>query len=668
MTGYDMSDNVNSSHRDELKDRAQRLFTFLKEVVALRTKIVRSLDTYEKVLWLVDIPHEPECQFIGWAPPTSGEQDHTWVEVRKPKLSAPPKLPPDLEDWVNPHSLRDSSKEPAIYERILSATESDDLWDKTSEAEDATDEDGSKFIELQDYPEIASLWNTYLAERWKPWAENDARKQFVQRLYTDLYTFYQQQKELGESYEVILCLGQLRWRVPSGHEVHRHLIVVQISLEFDPVRGVITVGPSPEGTAPQLEQDMLEQCDRPPVEIQAEIEKNVASVEDDVWHNETIIASLTSWANSAANGHGDFVDVLTPIESAIETPRIAMAPAIILRHRTEQGYLQLYGTIIQSLKSQSDVPSGLRPLVDIGWNDRDTQPVSDRASTSAESTFRDPAAELYFPLPSNEQQRDILRTLATGRGLVVQGPPGTGKSHTIANLVSHLLAEGKRVLVTSQTPRVLRVLKEKIPSAISDLCVVLLGHDQDSFGELERSVQGITQRLNTWTPKAEANTVAQFEAELHGIRSEAARTDAELRSIREGEVRQHPPMYGGYSGTLQKIAAEVGNRESEYGWIQDCASDSLELSPTPGISNAEAAELVTLLQKHDPERQRELALWFPKREAVPDPDLVEALVASEDDAQQKWAEQNQPSDADALPSPDTDILREFLQGGCPDLS
>jgi putative protein kinase ArgK-like GTPase of G3E family len=41
----------------------------------------------------------------------------------------------------------------------------------------------------------------------------------------------------------------------------------------------------------------------------------------------------------------------------------------------------------------------------------------------------------------------------------VQGPPGTGKSHTIANLICHLLATGNKVLVTAQTKRALEVLK-----------------------------------------------------------------------------------------------------------------------------------------------------------------------------------------------------------------
>src|SRR5204863_2467774 len=108
--------------------------------------------------------------------------------------------------------------------------------------------------------------------------------------------------------------------------------------------------------------------------------------------------------------------------------------------------------------------------------------------------------DVYFPLPANREQRRIVEAISRRRGVLVQGPPGTGKSHTIANLVCHLLASGKRVLVTSHAPRALRILKDKIPQAITNMCVVLLGNDRAALTELEASVQLMTQQLNTWNP------------------------------------------------------------------------------------------------------------------------------------------------------------------------
>ena len=60
--------------------------------------------------------------------------------------------------------------------------------------------------------------------------------------------------------------------------------------------------------------------------------------------------------------------------------------------------------------------------------------------------------ELFFPLPYNDEQASILKLLEANAAVSVQGPPGTGKSHTIANIIAHYMATGRRVLVSARTP------------------------------------------------------------------------------------------------------------------------------------------------------------------------------------------------------------------------
>lgn len=69
-------------------------------------------------------------------------------------------------------------------------------------------------------------------------------------------------------------------------------------------------------------------------------------------------------------------------------------------------------------------------------------------------------------MPYNDEQVQIVQMLDHHDGVVVQGPPGTGKTHTIANVISHYLASGKRVLVTSMKDPALAVLQEKLPEEI----------------------------------------------------------------------------------------------------------------------------------------------------------------------------------------------------------
>jgi superfamily II DNA or RNA helicase len=76
--------------------------------------------------------------------------------------------------------------------------------------------------------------------------------------------------------------------------------------------------------------------------------------------------------------------------------------------------------------------------------------------------FLGPQGELYFPKPFNAEQIQIIERFEHTDGVVAQGPPGTGKSHTIANVICHYLAEGKRVLVTSKAESALTVLRDHL--------------------------------------------------------------------------------------------------------------------------------------------------------------------------------------------------------------
>jgi len=72
------------------------------------------------------------------------------------------------------------------------------------------------------------------------------------------------------------------------------------------------------------------------------------------------------------------------------------------------------------------------------------------SSASTLSSGNQPKSELFFPKAFNESQVQIVERLEVSDGVVVQGSPGTGKTHTIANIICHYLATGRRVLVTSK--------------------------------------------------------------------------------------------------------------------------------------------------------------------------------------------------------------------------
>src|SRR6267142_89853 len=270
---------------DVMRDRSIRLFTFLRELTELRTKAIRTIDQYENVLWLNDIPRDPHCFCAGWNLGTEQEPD-VWVQLQKPRMVDPPPPPREIQSWVSQVQLRDSSRAPRLNQVL------------TVEVEDNETGESQTEYRPEDRPEIVQAWTEYLSNEWQPWAEVDKRLKRIFSIYTELFSIYQRQQRLGEAYEVILGLGFLSWSTPSGQTVRRHLVTAQTALTFDPVRGIVSVGVAGEGARLQLEQDMLEAGERPDAEEQVAIERQIAEVGDAIWEGTHIFTELEAWVHA----------------------------------------------------------------------------------------------------------------------------------------------------------------------------------------------------------------------------------------------------------------------------------------------------------------------------------------------------------------------------------
>jgi len=233
--------------------------------------------------------------------------------------------------------------------------------------------------------------------------------------------------------------------------------------------------------------------------------------------------------------------------------------------------------------------------------------------------------EVLFPLPTNTAQLDVVRRLEERPGVVVQGPPGTGKSHTIANLVTHLLASGQRVLVTSHTARALEVLRDRVPTEVRELAVVVLGNDARGRDELHASVRGISERYATWSAPRSRERVARCREALSAARLAEAEFRERLRLLRERDSIRHPPAFGGYGGSVEEIARQVRSRADELGWLPDPTDAASE----PPLSDLEAVGLLGLLRSIDGEAEAELRAVTVEAGDLVSPDLLTGLVAEE---------------------------------------
>lgn len=595
-----------------------RLARYLKEFVGLRGTTVRDVDKYEKVVWFGDMPQEADCISGAWLDDLDPEAP--LLEVHKQEMVSPPEPPSQVSKWIDRVAIRKATLElPPLLQVI---------FEEDNEAELQEGESPPLVeVRLEDHPGIVTQYESY-RPRWEAWSTECRRRMSIHKVYVDLFRLHTQLQKQGEILEVVLGVGLLDWHALLGKRVvsvRRHTVVANVSIAFDARNGVIRVLAPSEGTRLQIEDDMLEAELRPDRSHYSVVEAQLEDISDAIWDRHRMISAIKTWAG-AVSPSSTFSDGLEAKRPSGNDPAVSFAPALILRKRPQTGMVRVYEQIIEKLDSDvADIPDGWTRLTDDSWDAEGADP-SDPAEFDEEHVSGPYSpTDIYFPLPANREQRRIIEALAGNQGVLVQGPPGTGKSHTIANLVCHLLATGKRVLITAETGRALRVLKDKLPEEIKPLCVSLLGQGGGAFSELNSAVQGITNRQSSYSVGANQEMIAEVDRDLDGARRKLAAIDAEFRSLRQDETIHHSILDGAYTGTASKIADRVAQEKDELGWIP-CVGE-VEQHEIP--SNTDAVTWLDLRRRHTDEEIAEAARRIPDSGFLPSPGEFAHFVDNE---------------------------------------
>lgn len=613
------------------ESKSLRFARFLRDYVQMRTTTVRDVDKYSEVIWLGELPNREGCILAA-----RGEQDlederaeqGVWIEVHKQQIPDPPIVPGILKPWVDDDvGSRSDGKCPPLKQRGL--VPDPDFDTSSGESPPLVMRD------LADHPGVQRAYEE-LVSAWEAWAQRSAGVRSVQNAYTNLFRIHTRLLREGESVELRLALGLLDWPKPrAGGRVRRHVVTTPVELRFDPKKGRIRVECPKEGADLTLETDMLDASVVPGREFQTGVQSQLHDIGDDVWDKPRIEAALQTWARSL-HSDGSWSDGFDPTPGDDEKPAMSWAPALVLRSRGQTGMLRVYDTIIQQLDGLSDnaTPAGWQALID-DIDDRHDSGRHTDAHTSTGSSQEDRGPhddEIFFPLPANDEQRRIATTIRERRGVLVQGPPGTGKSHTIANLMCHLLATGQRVLVTAENPRALSVLKDKLPDPLKPLCISVLGQGGDSFAELNATVQNIASRRNRWDRTAATERIGELRKALAKARTERSRLDRELREHREAEVVRSEPVPG-YEGTASQIAKRVAEERDRFGWLGLDDSDA----PSSPITNEEAVAWLEATLARDERALDEAGGHRPAADSLPAPSELTALFSDDKDLQQRLA-------------------------------
>lgn len=627
-----------------VRDRVERLFKYLGERSRLRTKVVTDIlnsRAYDPVLWLEEVlPNEPEVWSIYRDEPDttdeedvddSGEADTAQLEqelirVQRVTVPAAPDPPEDCEEWIRSgtKSVDDwVNGPPALLEHLL--------IDNPAYDPEKPDSNQTQYLErkLVDHPAIGAAWKTYLETNWRPWQGERRRLAPILRVYGLLFELRSILERDEEEYELIVGSELLTWWPDgaSSSPIYRHLVTLAVRIELDSATGTLRVMSAQDAPAPRLETDMLPPALTPPLDGLTDIEKgelgDTRMLVPSPLHGRTVTDTLRPWANRL---HAEAKVLLSTRQpnrpSQRIAPLLAFAPALILRKRPATSLTAAFEQCEQQVREGGVVPFNVARVVE----QIEEAPIT--AGTSGErdsGSAQDADDEPLFPRPSNDEQYRIAKRLMRSKGVLVQGPPGTGKTHTIANLICHLLAQGKRILVTSAKARPLTVLHDKLPDEVKPLCLTSLGGGRDEADQLKRSVTGILRHFEEYNRDENIQRVKELTRLIKEKRARISELLNMRRHRLELETARQSLADGAYSGSAMEIIAAVREDERRFGWFaDDMPTDKrcpLPISWEQSVANALRAVPAPL--------RPELELAVPTLSALSDPTDFRAMADRE---------------------------------------
>lgn len=114
--------------------------------------------------------------------------------------------------------------------------------------------------------------------------------------------------------------------------------------------------------------------------------------------------------------------------------------------------------VLHELMQIAEKPSGV-------YRETTLSVINDEYTQSGDKIILNDKQEDFYPitpLALSDSQEKVVKNIENSKFIAVQGPPGTGKSQTIVNLVAHLIANGKTVLVASRMDKAVDVVADRL--------------------------------------------------------------------------------------------------------------------------------------------------------------------------------------------------------------
>lgn len=657
----------------EIKAKVQQLYRFLKKANELRFTPVRTLADEVKVIRFAEIPAHPNLHIQRpiRAAEEAQEQQEFILRVQRPALTPCPVPPKPLLHWLLP-GYEDPTKGVLVSESLNLVVEHD-FRDNPQRVEDLK---AYRALRVQDPkampPESIAQWlkegwneperqpevhNTLAMtetvrfmddaqrvqsfERWKAvraqWIEPELAARRAMAFYERMYDLYVTLEKDGENLELMVADGRLQWlansEVSGQVKIDHPILLKRVELRFNPNVPEFVV--SDTEREPELYESLfVDLMNVMPVAIRSRSSELEQAGYHPAAFDETS-SFLRAFIQTVSPTKGEFSEE-EPAGPITATPRLYRDVALVLRKRST-GVANAVDAIIEDTERKEAFPPALGQITggEGGWHvgglgGVGMGPASAGAGAlGAAGAVRDssevidtiPDDEILLAKEANEEQMQIIRRLDRSGSVIVQGPPGTGKTHTIGNLIGHLLAQGKSILVTAQTAKALRVVRDKVPEMLRPLAVSVLGSDQSARRQLESAISAITERMTADSPETLLAKASNFEQERMTLLQQKKSLKAKLRQALENEYREIKVSSKAY--TPAEAARYVRDRKEADDWIPSPVKLGAQLT----LSEQEIARAYSLGSLFTPQEETDCAFILPNLSVLPNLDKFRVMVS-----------------------------------------
>lgn len=385
--------------------------------------------------------------------------------------------------------------------------------------------------ELQSLLEaLSNELDIYIKSDWQPWAHDEQEKTKTSEVYNKLYEIHTGTD--NSDYELVFGVGIAYWK-NSGQSICFPLITIPVDVVLD--HEDFTLDLVPQNNKQNLEQDIFQHVEASRIQELKKYFTEYMNVHEQIspFDIQSFI-DIIKFAVGVIDSSGSYYETKSQNKPTNLGQNLVISDSWVIfrRKKTKYVVLQDLEKFKQHILTADKLDGAIGGLVTSPSDEVKNKLLpSYRGLSTILSTTMDDINELYFPLAYNDEQIKIIQYLDSNNGVVVQGPPGTGKTHTIANIICHYLALGKRILVTSMGAHPLSVIQEKLPAEINDLVIALVSDDRDGLKQFEKSVANIAQRVQEIIPHDYKVKIQSLKINIDKIHSNIAQLDNQLNEI-----------------------------------------------------------------------------------------------------------------------------------------